>query len=353
MGRSVHVVVPDSIDDPARPSGGNVYDRRMCSGLEAGGWTVQELPAPGGWPDQRPEDESCLAALLDRVPADSLVLVDGLVASAAPDLIRRYADRVLVVVLLHLPLGVESSGRRAAEASMLARVAGIVTTSAWSRSWLVDDYGLPADRIAVAPPGTDAAELAPGTPTGGGLLCVGAVTRTKGHDVLVAALSEIPDLQWRCTCVGAATADPGFVDQLRARAADAGLSDRLTFTGPLVGPDLEAAYRSADALVLPSRTETYGMVVGEALAHGLPVIASDTGGVREALGHTPEGLPGVLVPPDDPALLAGALRRWLDDPDQRARLRAAAASRRPTLRSWEDTAARITEALERASGEAS
>ena len=77
-------------------------------------------------------------------------------------------------------------------------------------------------------------------------------------------------------------------------------------------------------LVLPSRGETYGMVVTEALARGLPVVAAEVGGVPEALGHGADGTrPGLLVPPDDPPRSRDALRAWLEDAD----LRAAAAPR--------------------------
>ena len=97
-------------------------------------------------------------------------------------------------------------------------------------------------------------------------------------------------------------------------------------------------------LVLPSRTETYGMVVTEALAHGLPVIATAVGGVPEALGRADDGnSPGLLVPPDDVAAFAAALRRWLDDPLRRRRLRRAAARRRLTLSSWSRTADRVSD----------
>ena len=91
-------------------------------------------------------------------------------------------------------------------------------------------------------------------------------------------------------------------------------------------------YAEADVLLLASRAETYGMVVTEALARGLPVIATDVGGVREALGHAADGSrPGVLVPPGDSQALARALRDWLTDSGLRRRLRAAARSRRKAL----------------------
>jgi glycosyltransferase involved in cell wall biosynthesis len=90
------------------------------------------------------------------------------------------------------------------------------------------------------------------------------------------------------------------------------------------------------------------MVVVEALAHGLPVVATSVGGVPEALGRAPVGaLPGMLVPPEDPLALGRALRAWLDDPGLRERLARAAAGRRPTLRRWTDTVADLDSVLER------
>ena len=81
------------------------------------------------------------------------------------------------------------------------------------------------------------------------------------------------------------------------------------------------------------------MVVTEALARGLPVIAAEVGGLTEALGYGADGArPGLLVPPDDSAALAAALGRWLGDHELRARLRRAACERRESLCGWSTTA---------------
>jgi glycosyltransferase involved in cell wall biosynthesis len=91
-------------------------------------------------------------------------------------------------------------------------------------------------------------------------------------------------------------------------------------------------------IVLASRAETYGMVVTEALARGLPVVAAEVGGLTEAVGHGADGIrPGLLVPPDDPAALGAALRAWLGDAELRARLRRAARERRASLPGWSTT----------------
>jgi glycosyltransferase involved in cell wall biosynthesis len=88
------------------------------------------------------------------------------------------------------------------------------------------------------------------------------------------------------------------------------------------------------------------MVVSEALARGLPVVATDVGGVTEALGHTADGIrPGLLVPPDDPAALGAALRAWLGDAELRARLRGAARERREALSGWPATASLVADVL--------
>jgi glycosyltransferase involved in cell wall biosynthesis len=113
-----------------------------------------------------------------------------------------------------------------------------------------------------------------------------------------------------------------------------------------VAADLERAYAVADVLVLPSRAETYGMVVTEALAHGLPVLTADVGGVAEALGRGSDGTrPGLLVPAGDAAALAGALRDWLGDPGLRDRLRRAARDRRASLTGWQEAAGTLSEVL--------
>ena len=348
---TVHVVVPDGIDDPLRPSGGNVYDRRVCHGLAVDGWSVHEHAVPGGWPRPDPAARATLARVLAGVPDDALVLLDGLVASAVPEVLGAEARRLRLVVLVHLPLGVDASGgldpdTPARERAALAAAAAVVATSGWTRRWLLERYALPSDRVHVVEPGADIAEVAPGTTRGGELLCVGAVTPVKGHDVLVAALAAVRDRPWHCVCVGSLDLDPGFVDGLRDRAAEADIVDRVHFVGPLTGSDLDRAYADADLLVLASRAETYGMVVTEALAHGLPVVATDVGGVRDAMGRAPDGSrPGVLVQPRDPLAFAAALRCWLDNPDRREFLRGAAQARRPTLSGWSETSMRLSRVL--------
>jgi glycosyltransferase involved in cell wall biosynthesis len=345
---AVHIVVPAGIDDLARPSGGNAYDRRVWRGLAAASFTVHVHEVSGSWPWPDVPSYAALADALSRIPDRALVLVDGLVASPAPEVLVPEARRLRLVALVHMPLGegTADDGAREREGAALSAAAAILTTSAWARRVLLQLYSLPVDRVQVAEPGVDAAELAPGTATAGALLSVAAVIPGKGHDVLLDALATLTDLRWQCLCVGSLERDPIFVERLHRRIVAGGMDGRVRFSGPQAGAELAVSYGAADVLVLPSRAETYGMVVAEALARGLPVVAADVGGVTEALGRGADGVrPGLLVPPGDAAALGHALRAWLEDTDLRRRLRRAARQRRESLAGWSTTISVVADVI--------
>jgi glycosyltransferase involved in cell wall biosynthesis len=337
---AVWFVVPVGIDDPTRPTGGNIYDHRVRDGLTGLGWDVHDLAAPGSWPHPEPSDLDRLREVVSDVPDGDLVLVDGLVGSAAGDVLCPESARLRLVVLVHMPF--DTMGER----RLLETASAVVTTSRWTREWLLEHYRLPDDLVVVAQPGVDMVDPVAGTAGGGELLCVATVTAGKGHDVLVAALAQVQDLDWRLTLVGPLDRDPGFVEAVRGQVAGLGLAERVRFAGACSREEVGKAYAEADVLVLASRAESYGMVVTEALAHGLPVVAGAVGGVPEALGRAGDGsTPGLLVRPDDVDALASALRRWLTDPLRRHRLRRAARQRRLTLTGWPRTTADLSTVL--------
>jgi glycosyltransferase involved in cell wall biosynthesis len=261
------------------------------------------------------------------------------------------ADRLRLVVLVHMPFGGRTDGddsgpAGAGECAVLSAAAAVLTTSDWTRRWLLDRYALDPARLHVAEPGADPAPLSPGTPDGGELLCVAAVTPGKGHDQLLTALAGVADLRWRCVCAGALTLDPAWAQRVQRQARGSGIADRVHFRGPLVGADLDHAYAASDLLVLASRAETYGLVVTEALARGLPVAATSVGGVPEALGRGPDGTtPGLLVRPGDPEALSAAVRSWLTEGRLREHLRSAARGRRATLPTWPATSRAVAGVL--------
>jgi glycosyltransferase involved in cell wall biosynthesis len=346
----VHVVVPEGFDNPSQPSGGNIYDRRVCAGLAEAGWEVLIATVGAAWPLPDAGARAELDRIVSAIPDGETVLIDGLIASPTAAQLVPHAGRISMTVLLHMPLATafdthHDAGAERSERSVLRAAAGVVVTSEWTRQQVLARYEIPPGRVHVARPGADQV-AAPPRPVRGRLICVGVLSRHKGQDLLVEALAELGDRDWHCLLAGPLDRDPDFVDHLQTRITRLGYDHRVRLTGVLTGAALSEAYTTADLLVAPSRSETYGMVVTEALAHGLPVVAAAVGGLPEALGSTANGSgPGQLVPPGDPAALAAALGDWLGDEGHRHRLQAAAGKRRSTLRGWEQTTQEITDAL--------
>ncbi|WP_433273895.1 glycosyltransferase family 4 protein [Actinosynnema sp. CS-041913] len=320
-----YFVVPASVDDADTPSGGNVYDRRVAEGLSV-------VAVAGAWPRPDTEARAALSRTLAGFEEGAVVLLDGLVACGVPEVVTPHAGRLRLAVLVHLPLADETglepavaAELDAAERRCLHAVDAVVATGPRAAEDLAARHGLA--RVHVVTPGVDPAPIAPGTDGVSSLLCVASVTPRKGHDVLVEALARVADVPWRCACVGPAQATQ--LARVRASIGRHGLGDRISLVGPLSGEPLERAYAVADLFVLPSRAETYGMVVTEALARGIPVVAS---AVPDALGDG-----GLLVPPGDVDALSDALRHWFDSADRRQRLRDAARRRRRELSTWDDS----------------
>ncbi|MFY7070441.1 glycosyltransferase family 4 protein [Nocardiopsis changdeensis] len=334
------------VPEPSAPSGGHTYDLRLAEVLG-----LDRVEVPGAWPRPGERDRAGLERLLAGLPRGATVLLDGLVACGVPEAVLPWAGRSRIVVLVHLPLAdetglapAEAADLEARERAVLRGAAAVIATSGAAARDLAARHGLTG--VAVAPPGVDPApEAVPGDGTR--LLCAASPTPRKGHDLLFAALDRVRDLPWTCACPGL-PAVGGGAWAARVREAARPLGGRVSLPGPLTGADLDAAYAAADLLVLPTRAETYGMVVTEALARAVPVLASGVGGVPEALGRDRAGArPGLLVPPGDPDALARALRLWLTDPALRERLRRSARRRRADLAGWEETARSVSAVLDR------
>ncbi|GAA4382403.1 glycosyltransferase family 4 protein [Agromyces bauzanensis] len=334
MNATVHFLVPDAVDDDERVSGGNVYDRRLTGALRARGLDVRLVRVAEG----RVND---VVHAMSVLPRNALVLVDGLIAVAASDVLRAHSTRLRIVVLAHmvasaLPGMHDDAGTAEREREALSAARRVIATSEWTRSELVARaYAVP-DRIAVAHPGTDAGPTASGSRSGGHLLCVGAVAPHKGQDVLIEALAGMTDLpDWSCSIVGSLDVDREFAIRTAAAIRSAALTERVELRGVYTGRRLADAYHAADLVVVPSRAESFGMVVTEALARGIPVVAARVGGVPEAIAASAAA---ILTPPDDPVALRAVLRRWSEDPGWRAELKSEALRSRTVTRVWDETA---------------
>ena len=339
------LIVPGSIETR---TGGYEYDRRIAAGLRHRGWTVVVRELDGSFPRPSTADLHRASLVLAEIADGTTVLVDGLAFSAVPEIVERECRRLTLAAVIHMPLAAEtgltpdqsrqaeSSERRALAGAQLVIATGRPTVEAMRR------YGVPSHRLMLIEPGTDPAPLARGSGEASvaHLLCVAAITPGKGHAALFRALASIERRDWRLTCVGSLNRSPETVQGCLELLRQTGIEDRVTMAGGVDADDLPAAYDRADLFVLATLHETYGMVVAEALARGLPIVASDTGAIADLVGDEA----GIVVPPGDERALAHALRSALD-PRVREKLAAGARRRRERLRSWDDAVAGMESAL--------
>lgn len=339
-------IVPGHLD---QPTGGYHYDARMIAELRAAGVSVAVVELEGRFPavDERARAalDQALAALADG----ARVVIDGLALGGLPEVAERHAPRLDVTALVHLPLADdvdidEATMARfiASERRALAAVRDVIVTSPFMAERL-DAYGVAAHRIRIVEPGVEPAALAQGSGDELKLLCVATVSAIKGHDVLVEALATLKELPWRCDCVGSLDRAPDYSRRLEARIAELGLEERIRLLGPYPPAALAEFYHQADVCVLPSRFESYGMVVNEALAHGLPLVTTTAG----ALIYTVPDDAAIKVAPDDSAALGDALRLIVTNAYLRAHLTEGARIARRRLQDWRSAGLAFLRALRR------
>jgi glycosyltransferase involved in cell wall biosynthesis len=343
----VHFVVPGPLD---QRTGGYLYDKRIIEGLRSQGVAVTVHELAGRFP--LVDDAACEAAKAAlEAMTDGLPVIDGLALPAFAGLRARLPRSW--IALVHHPLALESGlaperveALARTERRLLPLARRVIVTSPHTATDLAA-YGVPPARIGVVPPGTDPAPLARGSGGPGfALLCVASLTPRKGHLVLLEALAGLLDLEWHLTCVGSADRDPQAAQAVRATIARLGLDDRVSLVGEQDEAGLAPLYDRADLFVLASYHEGYGMVLAEALARGLPIVATKAGAIP---GTVPPSA-GMLVEPGDPAAFAGALRQIMTEPALRDLLSAGATSERERLPGWADAVQAFSAELDRAGG---
>lgn len=328
-------------------TGGYAYDRRIMALLPQFGVAVSHVALPGSFPAPTAQDLAETQRVLAGVGGGTVIFADGLAYGAMPaGLIS--ALRSPIVALVHHPLSLEaglSTARQdelyALEKTALAFCRHVIVTSPSTAATLTKDFVVPAEKITVAEPGTDPAERAHGSGNPLQLLAVGSVVPRKAFDVLVRALSQVADRNWRLALVGPTDRSPEALAVLHTAIQDTGLGARIAVTGSADPEQLQAQYAAADLFLLPSLYEGYGMVLAEAMAHGLPIVCT-TGGAAAA---TVPDAAAIKVPPGDVNALGDAIGRVLDDAALRCRMSDAAWAAGQKLPRWEDTARIIADVI--------
>jgi glycosyltransferase involved in cell wall biosynthesis len=224
----------------------------------------------------------------------------------------------------------------------LARDAALVVATCSDEMSELTALGVPARRIAVVPCGVDLDRFTPSGPRAARdhrhrILSLGRLVERKGVETTIRALPGVPGAELVVAGGGDAIAVAERA-RLTAVAAACGAGDRVRFLGQIPRCDVPALLRSADVVVSVPWYEPFGMVPLEAMACGVPVIASAVGGHLDTVS---DGRTGALVPPRDPAALAGRLRELLADPARLAAIGSTAAARARSRYGWDRIAVEV------------
>ena len=241
--------------------------------------------------------------------------------------------------------------RARAESDVIGCSDVILASNTEERAQLERLYGAVPERIEIVPPGVDHAFFSPGSRSGARaalglgaserpvLLFVGRIQQLKGLAVAVRALAALDEQRAILLVVGGPSGPdgPAELERVRDLIAELGLESRVRFVNPQPHHLLSSYYRAADVCLVPSRSESFGLVALEAAACGTPVVAAAVGGLRTLVDH---GHTGFLVEGSDPDGFAAYVREVLDNPRLADELGANAAARAERYR-WSITAARL------------
>jgi D-inositol-3-phosphate glycosyltransferase len=248
-----------------------------------------------------------------------------------------------------------SSARLRTEDGVIALSDCVLASTPYEFDDLIDHYRASPERLCVSEPGIDRTVFTPGDRNearrkigvGGEplMLFVGRIQAHKGLDIAIEMLPHLPDTvaagegPVRLMIVGGPSGADGTreIDRLRGRAHAIGVDARVSFVAPQPHHMLVDYYRAADLLVMPSRSESFGLVAAEAQASGLPVIASRVGGLPYVVGSS---ISGLLINEHDPLSFAAAAAAVLDHPGFRAQLSEGAIEYAKRF-SWSATADRL------------
>ena len=338
-------------------TGGYIYDRHVMATLPNLGIAARHVALPGSFPNPTDADLAETARILSRLDDDVPLLIDGLAFGAFPASLAA-GIRQPIIALVHHPLYLETGLTTAQqqqfhglEKAALAHARAVITTSATTARTVAEAFAIPADIITVAEPGTERGDRAvPRAPAVGEpvrLLAVGSIVPRKGYRDLIAALATLADVPWTLAIAGDDGRHAEEAAAVKAAIAASTVGGRITLRGALSNSELAGLYAASDAFVMSSHYEGYGMVLGEALARGLPIVTTRAGAAAETV---PDAA-ALKVEPGDVAALSAALRRLIADAALRQRLADAAWSAGQRLPQWLDAARRIASVVERVARE--
>ena len=348
MRNHVTFAVPGSLDIP---TGGYLYDKFMVDGLRKLGWSVNVLDVGTGFPRPGQHERQRALEVLKADESRAPIVVDGLALGTLPEAARQLAACRPLIGLVHHPLFLEtghSSDVRQelfeSEKAALSHCCRVITTSRETQIRVAREFDYCADRISTIEPGIirpekiacyrDAAHV--------DILSVGTLVPRKGHDQLINSLASLRNYSWKLRIVGSMDLDPGYTQKLRELISTLHLQERVVLYGNISDAELSELFQTSDLFALASEYEGYGIAYAEAILHGLPVVGTTGGAIKDTV---PPGT-GILVAPGDQDGLRTALKELISNPERRRALAECARRSGSHFQTWETAASRFASVFE-------
>jgi len=346
------------------PGRGSIMSRRIEPGF-----VLHSVPAGRGEDDlfgAVPEFTARVLDVMDRSgDAFAAVHANYWLSGVAAHTLKHELSIPLVTTFHTLErakgLGAPLQSERVHQEARILGCSDVVLASGPEESrWLHELYQAPSDKIVELPLGVDRAYFSPGpsAPARAAvgieddlpiLLVVGRIQPLKGTSLAVEALASLRSkMDARLVIIGGPSGPEGAAEERRVRqlVADEGLAERVLLVPPVPHELLSTYYRAADLVVVPSKSESFGLVALEAAACGRPVVATDVGGLRSIVA---DDVTGLLVPERTPTAFAERIAHLLAHPLHRARMGCAAA-RHAGRFTWRQSAERMIELVESLEG---
>lgn len=223
----------------------------------------------------------------------------------------------------------ESPGRLGGEAFLARASDAVIAISAAEADTAITRLGARADQVSVVPPGVDGTLFHPATAARTGratAVVAGRLHPLKGFDLAIETVAQVPAaIRPELIIAGDVSVDyDRYAEELAAHARELGVSDAVRFVGPQTRAGLASLFRESTLVLVPSHSETYGLVALEAAASGVPTVVAASGGLREAVV---DGETGIVLDSRDPSVWGEAVSDLLTDPARMARLAVAARER--------------------------
>lgn len=342
---NLHFLIPGDIDIFTSCY---IYDRRIIEGLKSKGHIVKLHRLPDDFPFPSKGSLQLCNQIIKTIPKSEPIVIDGLAFGAIPSILKVVYGMNPIIGLIHLPLSVDpnySAYQRTIitgpEKEAFGYASKFIVTSEYTAE-IFANLGIEEKNVNLVIPGLDNFSKKKDYPeTPKKLLSIANLCRNKDHNILVSALSALSNKDWILHCYGNLDFDRNYLSEFQALIRRNKLQDKILIHGIISGKELNDVYLDADLFIHPSDFEVYGMALAEALAHGIPVVASTGGGICRTI---PAKM-AQFFKPGDVYGLQSILEELFENPDLYKRLYTKASTYNEQAQTWEKSCDLFEKAL--------